>query len=444
MRKYALTTSFVIFYLLFSHVESGSKPRVWTQATACPTSINATIPGRNINWTPDGDYEFSKSATIHKALVTCPNNESLDLRFAMLGCVSYPDRWSLPFDIGGGEKYPSLRHLSLEDYRFDTRDFEGVKPPQGIPGVNSYWYEWEWWIKSGRARQWWRWHRLPEVQRNKTNAQLWADAMDWSKVESIELRDIPGEPFMTHIGPLLTGLKKITLDGFQSTYYSSTGQWLSTLQPLRKLVWFGSPDVSPETFDQILERHGDALEILSVHGQGIEGPGPFFSTSQIRQIGKMAPKLKHLAIAVDRNGTWPFETLEAIASIPQLESVELWMEYISETGHQVDNHRREFGYGSINKTHFRYQQESPLYEKPLLDRPGIEEVWKFMNETSSDALKRVEVYAGDFTRGWDGPLYHPSWLEGLRVGWTCDKEGCKIVDGEDDDLEEQASIDYEW
>ena len=393
---------------------------------------------------PAGNYEFPESIIIHKALATCPNIKSLNLRFAMLGCTGHPDRWSLPFDISGGDKYPPLEHLSLEDYRFDARDFERTMPPKGIPGLDSYWFEWEWWIESGRARQWWRWRTLPEAQRNKTNAELWADAMDWSKVESIELRDISSEAFGKFIGPLLTGLKEITLDHFHSTGRSGTGPWLSSLLPLRKLIWFTRAKESLEAFDQILERHGEALETLSVHSQGTQGPGQFLSTSQMQQIGRTAPKLKHLAIAVDRNQTWPFETLEAIVNIPQLESVELWMEYVSETGYEVDDYRHEFGYSSINKTHFRYQKDSPLYKMPLLDRPGVEELWDFMKERSSNRLKQVGLYAGDFTRGWDGPLYLPSWLEGLRVGWICDKEGCKDVDREGDVFEKQADIDHGW
>ena len=448
MKLYALTMLSSLFYLPVSptRTQDGSRPPVWT-ATACPTSINATLPGRNINKTPAGDYKFPDSITIHRALTTCPNIESLNLRYAMLGCTGHPDRWSLPFDISGGEKYPPLKHLSLEDYRFNTKDFERVKPPEGIPGLHTSWYAWVWWIQSGRARQWWEWRKLPEAQRNKTNAELWADAMDWSKVESIELRDISSEPFVTHIVPLLTGLKEITLEKIYTSdrcRCADSGQWLVDLPPLRKLMWFDWNEASLKAFDQILERHGEALETLSIHRRGTKGPGISLSIPQLEKIGRMAPKLKHLAIAVKRNGTWPFETLEAVANISQLDSADLWMEYASEIGYQVADKERELGYGMIVEDDLEYEMASLHYKKPLLNRSGVEEMWNFMRRNPSSKLKKAGFYAGDFTRAWDGPLYSPSRLEQLRVAWLCEEEGCKHGDRRKDVFEEQEDADYGW
>ncbi|KAI9707968.1 MAG: hypothetical protein M1820_004387 [Bogoriella megaspora] len=444
MMHYALVTVLALVHLGFGSYKDHREPPIWTPAIDCPASINATLPRRNINKTPAGDYAFPKSTTIHNALTTCPNIESLNLRIATLGCTGHPDRWSLPFNLSGGDNYPPLKYLSLERYHFYTRDFEGVRPPKGIPGWDTYWSDWVNWIFSDRARQWLEWRELPETQSNKTNAELWADAMDWSKLISLELHDIDSEPFVTHIGPFLTGLKELTLHRFYSMDENSTHQWFRTLPPLRNFAWFNGRCKSLNALDPILERHGETLESLSIHGRGMSGPGPYLSIPEIERIGKMAPNLKHLAIAVDRNGTWPYDTLDAIANNSQLETADLWMQYVSEKGYNADKSPWEDGYEYIEDIQYRYQENSTLYQKPLLDRPGIEELWKSMKARSNNGLKKVSFYAGDFTRSWDGPLYFRRWMEQLRVGWACDADGCEEVDRRDDILHGQSELDDAW
>ena len=48
---------------------------------------------------------------IYEALITCPNITSLDLDFAMTGCVLNWEPWA--FNFRSGDRFPALRKLSL-------------------------------------------------------------------------------------------------------------------------------------------------------------------------------------------------------------------------------------------------------------------------------------------------------------------------------------------
>ncbi|KAJ9138196.1 hypothetical protein NKR23_g8623 [Pleurostoma richardsiae] len=104
---------------------------------------------------------------VHSALVSCPNISTLDLRVTMLGCSESPDRWSFPFDLAGGEKYPALETLSLEGYDFKTRTGPGYNRQGTLDSLDTLHVESSWarefilalrpntlkdltWIKSGQ------------------------------------------------------------------------------------------------------------------------------------------------------------------------------------------------------------------------------------------------------------------------------------------------------
>lgn len=222
---------------------------IWNISAGCPTSISVEFPGGETTATPASLYEFQTETVLHEALCACPNVESLTVRFRSHGCSPHPDRYSLPFSLEGGEQYPPLKHLILEGYSFRDCEFEGttgqrsmkgVVPP-GFPMIQSSYYEWKYWFSLGTARKWWRLRKLPIAQRSKSNAALWADAMDWSKLETLELEGGPDSEFEKHISPLLTGLKEVTVGAVRFGDRNAL-DWLNTLQPLRKLVWWNMID----------------------------------------------------------------------------------------------------------------------------------------------------------------------------------------------------------
>src|SRR5258708_1242253 len=84
-------------------------------AFKCPAQIRTTIPNQRPLADPH-EPRFSTMADVHSTLTKCSNITTLDLRVTLIGCTNFPDRWNLPFDQSGHDKYPSqLKSLSLEN-----------------------------------------------------------------------------------------------------------------------------------------------------------------------------------------------------------------------------------------------------------------------------------------------------------------------------------------
>jgi len=84
--------------------------RFWQPGDACPTEIHGITTSLRsedgICGDPAGNFGSMKN--VHKALIECDTIHSVFLRVRSRAYSARPDRFSLPFNPGGGERYLSV------------------------------------------------------------------------------------------------------------------------------------------------------------------------------------------------------------------------------------------------------------------------------------------------------------------------------------------------
>lgn len=252
---------------------------------------------------------------------------------------------------------------------------------------------------------------LPTKQRNKTNLELWLDAMDFSKLESLALPNGVSQTFMEKATPRLSGLKRLSIGSSRNP--DEVLRWIEQLPELTELKWIDGFKNSSDTLDTLLAKHGGTLKRLELrHQETLESRRPVFSAEQLRGIPRAAPNLKFLSVDVNQEGHWPFEKLEAILQNVELEQLEIWFEYASDLGRE----KRDDHY---------IPDEDGLLQVPKLEFSTAMGLNRWIREkTRGRVLREVTFVAGDWTRPWDGPLYFGDWMEGRQVKFTCDDLFC--------------------
>lgn len=417
----------------------------WQIGNSCPESIKTTIPGGSYSEDKYGFGQnkkkelprFESMHSVHSALSTCPNITSLDLRVTLLGCSSWPDRWNFPFKLEGGDAYPPLKGLRLEGYDFSESAWRNaqLKTYEGSWGEPWYQRMFDWW-GSGRMAEYYRYRKLPEEQRNKTNLELWLDAMDWSHIEKLGALDARGRGqyhFLDKLaGQRLASLKELEIWGAEN----NTVAFVTSLEPnsLTSFTWVDGWDGPEEPLDPILEHHGPSLRHLDIHShESMQRASPALSTAQLQSLVNKTPNLIHLILNVPRNGTWPLEVFDILASSSSVETLELYFDITSECQRQkpkdymTDYLLSERGYRDRNQS--LPCQKEERFQQPFLSEAASLQNFKYMRSRKvGRELKTVTFWAGDWSRGWDGPLYSPPWIEGRRVKVACTTEG--KVEGE--------------
>jgi hypothetical protein len=396
--------------------------RSWRVGDDCPSAIQVVIPGRT--WDESEEPMLDTMASVHAALSNCPNITSLDLRVSLQGCSGWPDRWSFPFSLYGGETYPALHRLRLEGYRFGDRPIDEVSWAK--EGYYDSWYERTAnWILSGNVFRALKYRRIPKEQREKNNIELWLDAMDWSNVEELVLLGYSAHdrhPFLNSTPSVLTELRRLELE---SECGGDTLQFLQNLQnnSLTHLTWrnYFGPDLPAI----LQESQGLSLQHLDIHTvETTHVESPAYSAAELEPLQYM-PNLTHVALSIPRNGTWPWEMLSAISRIPSLRTAEFWLDIASTCRKQKDDsfYPGEQGTECIGEDQ---------YLLPFVNKTSTLEVFKYLRANKSGMeLSNVTFRGGDWSRAWDGPLYSPPWLEHRSVKVVCSLQDNQGLEGEE-------------
>lgn len=182
---------------------------------------------------------------------------------------------------------------------------------------------------------------------------------------------------------------------------------------------------------------------------------PTLAPEQIQDLTSSAPHLEHLSLDLDRNGSWPFSTLAALASIATLTSLRISFEA------GLNLHTVSYGCGrwglprpSIADIESNVTLAVRLPEVSVDAATGLA-AW-LGDRKAGRALQRVEVVEGDFKEGgyrgpWDGRRWE-GWrytcLPGVGEGergqgsWKCEREGDYDWEGPDDEelTEEEEEV----
>jgi len=415
--------------------------RPWTPSDGCPTTIK-TVISSDPCYTLDSygckkGPQFTGMDVLHTALLSCPNITDLDLRVTGLGCSEWPNRWNFPFHPAGGDKYPPLKSLRLEGYHFgipgqsaesgwDREAWVFPKPYYWTTKFSDDLFWWfpdgSWcgqvatWVWKGHWRTWMQWRQQPLEQKEKSNFGLWLDAMDWSNIEDLTIigrREITDE-MIEKLPSRLASLTKLE---------TTNAYFINALEKntLTHLKWIGTSRNC--TLPSILEHQGSSLQDLEFRCEELSCRN-FGRASDITVLSNMTRNLTHLTINVPRNGTWPFESLQAIASLPHLERADLYMNIQSDCVKQ----RPSITYNTYEaweqKHGADYCRGEDQFQRPFVDQVGANELFAYMKESNpSGRLTNVTFWVGDWSRSWDGPLYQPPWAEGRSAKAVCGTEG---------------------
>lgn len=454
----------------------------WTRRDPCPTEIRVTIPNPQASyigivsrfhyynggiWYP-GRYEpprgslFTTVSEVHDCLVACRANvTALDLRVALMGCSEWPDRWNLPFDLAGTDEFPALEELSLEGYDFREQEWYRVAPKKGYQSS-------EWLIDratllfSDAIKSYFKWFFLPDAQRLKTNLELWLDAMDFSKLRTLTLKDdgttkMSGDALVKRLPEALKGLTSLTITGsWRRRRDGEDAGWpardfilnLSPEASLAHLSWVDGSMCDDDVVEAVLQRHGSSLTGLEWrNSEAVVSERPVFSVDQLRRLSSLAPNLKSLSIDMNRKkNAWPERDLEALAgSLPRLTNLTIYWELQSDCRRAAAS-KDPYMVGGCDEACNGPDQLAA----PRLDETSGEALFHLLRRAKTgEELTSVTFRAGDFSRPWDGPIYFPEWLEGRKVWVECSVlredgsrkgEGEAVCRGEDQSLNESDEM----
>jgi hypothetical protein len=410
---------FIAIFLLLVPIAAA---RPWTPEDPCPINIKTVVSSDLCDYgTCSPESNMSTMGAVHAALLKCSNITALDIRVTGLGCSRWPDRWNFPFNRFGGDVYPRLESVRLEGY-----DFGGGRQRDAI-GMKE-WGRNVWkWIGGGNGHLSW----FFGDQWMKSNLQLWLDAMDWSAVSEFALIDDIhfSDEMLEKLPSHLHNLRRLetTNVSFIRALNNNTLTHLTYIAPSL-----------PNDLPSILAHQNSSLTSLEFRCPELWCP-TFCSNVDIAILPR---SLTYLSINVPRNGTWPMEYLEQIGSLSRLRSADLYMN-IQSTCAQQRPKLYTSAYPAWERENAKgFCTGEEQFQRPFLGKEDAEELFTFMLDvnrrreaTGSGGLTEVTFWAGDWTRGWDGPLVVDElWVEGRKAKISCkvseDGARCSVDDGE--------------
>jgi hypothetical protein len=388
--------------------------RIWTPSDACPTRIHTTLSSTdycetNATWhLCSPGVRLSTMNSIHAALTSCPNLTSLDLRLQTSGCTGEaPSRWDFPLLAGREEKYANLTSLRLHGYEFSR-------------GVHD----------EGTSRRWRRGLDWPPVSRVRDAAQqvfraapaqthldLWLGAMNWSGIEELMIEPVRDE-HLAKLPPILHSLQRLETTN-ASFVYALRNDTLAHLTYIER----SDDGRSARELPAILAHQGK-LTSLEVRSPELSDR-VFESVFDVNILPALAKELEHVTLNVARNGTWPLETFDVLASLPALRSADMYMGIQSVCAQQRTLRERTMTRVEKWKHDLEgYCEGEDQYQRPFVGKEGAEEVFAYMRkEKKGVEFTNLTIHVGDWSRPWSGPIYFPDWLENKRSKAVCDAEG---------------------
>ncbi|KAK4182715.1 hypothetical protein QBC35DRAFT_146714 [Podospora australis] len=252
---------------------------------------------------PDSCLRVTKP--LRDILLSCQNLRvlKLDLNEPQRGCVRYgPKKEYMGCGFHNGERpLAALEVLHLEHYPF------GQLPPtdtEDAGGVN------------------WSWDGYPG---SEPEEDYWAATFDWTRLRVLR----SSSPwYFSKFMPYLTALKE-----FQATSYwgVDSEDALSTFlaEVPSKLERIRAHDFESIGVDS-LRRHSSHLKALHLHTPFLHQNGKWreraMTADSLRLIRDHCEHLEELEIDLARDGEWPFEVLDVLASFPRLKTLSLWLE----------------------------------------------------------------------------------------------------------------------
>ncbi|KAF4963964.1 hypothetical protein FSARC_8099 [Fusarium sarcochroum] len=435
----------------------------WTSKDYCPTKIDAKISRGS---------QFGTASAVHEAMKTCSTVDELTIRMGTMGCTDICVHISLPFALDGSDRYlsaPSI--LELEGYSFDHSEWDTIVPERphwseedgSWPTPSStnpivrwasdryhrgrmfankakegYWGPFS--GPCGKADAWYKWRHVSKEQRSKDSTELWLDAMDFSRVHTLSIRESRGTTikpngtaFYHRFPKELPSLKSLAIGDRWDDDRVSTPAPESTaskrpkaldfilafpVASLTSFSWTESGTCENDVFEAVLKHHGASLQELEWTSSEIDyDPRPVLSNSQLQSLGSLAPELTNLTIDLNReNNDWPYQKLKILAqSVSHLTNLTIYLNLQSEQKHNSSEMTIEPGYVP--------PQVQPMAQ-PLLTSDAARKMFDVLRKAQPNKeLETVTFREGDWLRPLVGPVWDSvedeDWKTDVRVWVVC-------------------------
>lgn len=385
----------------------------------------------------------------HSALVHCPEVKELDVHLYAEGCLG--PEWDRPdFPFAEGDRYPPLKRLVLDGYRFggllvrhETREGrnygegqEGTDGPcMGPARENEEWLNDERYLNfdinkdvdsynNELLRQW-----DEQGSKPQTNLDLWLQAMDWSQLEELNINT--GRTEMAEaVAELPQRLMSLKL------LHASSLPFIKNLRnnTLGELHWVGETDA--DDLHTILSHQGDSLKRLEFRCDEFKCPDwpDYMDATSLRRL---APNLEYLSINLPRNsnGTWPLAHLEGLANQPSLSHLDLYFRMEA----PCTKHDHSFGFpypscGTAYKDVVRCRG-SYQYMAPYLNSTTASYMFSYLRDNNpSGNISSVTFHTGDWQQDQPGFAAYGSKLvlDQRNVVYCSIKQGIEVCEAEND------------
>lgn len=370
-------------------------------------------------------------SSLYKTLTKDRSIRALTLKVSQGGCVVSNDPWA--FSFVKGDRFPPLEEVNLDGYDFDDVNklyLERHKlATTGIRGWRNY-------LANEYDYEWLRPEPLPWVGNTPfeiikgSNLALWREAMDWSQVKYLELKNVDLKTFYYEMSGMLPNLQKYKIVPRSRLSYedlkslaNQTSTFITTLPSLSSLSLHSMTVLID--FPSIFTVHGSELQHLELREWEPETHlRPTLSPVQLHDINAHCPSLTSLTIDLNRNGNWPYPILDTLSTFRNLNSLTLNLE-LGIDQHVGQTHYYETRYGrNISEGDFR---------KPIVNENSGLELFRYLRDRKQGVeLETLVLEMGHWGRDYGGMMRDCGWGEGLEEKWECRVD--RKADGEGEEL----------
>ncbi|OTA55473.1 hypothetical protein K449DRAFT_388145 [Hypoxylon sp. EC38] len=267
-----------------------------------PLQANMNLVSISVNITYCSAEECRPwTKSLKRVLLSCPNLRKLELDLGLprSGCMMY----GLPSEYCGfafttEERLPALEELELREYPFGAPPLKDSPHP---PYPASY---------------------MPYSQGYplKVNERdYWAGSFDWSRLTRLTTHDAQ---FALKIMPYLTSLKEFAFFWDIPAIKTFYEQVPSSLESINV------PNIANIGLENLL-RHGNSLKKLTIHQNESYQPTwrqMAIDAEALIAIRDNCPHIEELNLDISRDGEWPYEMLDILATFSSLRSLKIWFE----------------------------------------------------------------------------------------------------------------------
>jgi hypothetical protein len=365
---------------------------VWTPSDPCPQAIHVELP---CSYGPD-ECRFDSISTIHSALVHCPRIEELNLYTADGWCSdNQVELFNHTLPIIHEAKYPALKKLVLDGYRFGGSWAEEPQEGPKVCGMNMRIYD-----NCGTPEHYALVQNLRRERTHQTahtSLTAWLKVMDWEQLEelSINWARNPERVLVERLAGSgrLKNLKSLDITSLDFVEALDN----NTLTQLR---WVGR--TAEGDLESILSHQGQSLRKLEYRCDEAACP-EFLQPFNLSTLPALAPNLEHISINIPRNGSLPVDDLIVLASMPNLQTADLFFRM------QSDCHAKEEALGIVPDCMWSPENDNSescngtaRYQLPYVNRTTGENVFNIIRDhKQGKEMRNVTLWSGDWTAGWD-------------------------------------------